>query len=45
MTQKIQKEEKVVLVVLNIILESLIKWFAPILSFTTEEIFTLIDLR
>ena len=29
--------------VLNIILESLIKWFAPILSFTTEEIFTLID--
>ena len=29
--------------VLNIILESLIKWFAPILSFTTEEIFTLIN--
>ena len=28
---------------LNIILESLIKWFAPILSFTTEEIFTLIS--
>ena len=28
--------------VLNVILESLIKWFAPILSFTTEEIFTLI---
>ncbi|MDB9738922.1 class I tRNA ligase family protein, partial [Candidatus Pelagibacter sp.] len=26
-----------------IILESLIKWFAPILSFTTEEIFTLIS--
>ena len=25
------------------ILESLIKWFAPILSFTTEEIFILID--
>ena len=25
------------------ILESLIKWFAPILSFTTEEIFTLIN--
>ena len=29
--------------VLNIILESLIKWFAPILSFTTEEIFILIN--
>ena len=29
------------IIVLNIILESLIKWFAPILSFTTEEIFTL----
>src|SRR5210317_2325394 len=31
------------IVVLNIILESLVKWFAPILSFTTEEIFTLIN--
>ena len=31
------------IIVLNIILESLIKWFAPILSFTTEEIFTLIN--
>jgi len=29
--------------VLNIILESLIKWFAPILSFTTEEIYKLIN--
>jgi len=29
--------------VLNIILESLIKWFAPILSFTTEEIFTILN--
>ncbi len=28
--------------VLNIILECLLKWFAPILSFTTEEIFSLI---
>ena len=28
--------------VLKIILETLIKWFAPILSFTTEEIFSLI---
>jgi len=31
------------IVILNIILESLVKWFAPILSFTTEEIFTLIN--
>ena len=29
--------------VLNIILESLIKWFAPILSFTTEEIYMLVN--
>ena len=29
--------------VLNIILESLLKWFAPILVFTTEEIFTLVS--
>ena len=28
--------------VLNIILECLLKWFAPILSFTTEEIFSLV---
>ncbi len=30
------------IIALNIILEALIKWFAPILSFTTEEIFKLI---
>ncbi len=29
--------------VLNIILESLIKWFAPILSFTSEEIYMLVN--
>ena len=29
------------IVLLNVILESLLKWFAPILSFTTEEIFQL----
>ena len=29
--------------VLNIILESLLSWFAPILSFTTEEIFKLVN--
>ena len=31
------------LTILNIMLECLIKWFAPILSFTTEEIFKLIN--
>jgi isoleucyl-tRNA synthetase len=31
------------IIILNIILESLLKWFAPILSFTTEEIFRLIE--
>ncbi len=30
-------------IVLNIILESLLKWFAPILVFTTEEIFSLVN--
>ena len=30
-------------VVLNILLNSLLKWFAPILSFTTEEIYQLIS--
>ena len=29
--------------ILNIILESLLKWFAPILVFTTEEIFSLLN--
>jgi isoleucyl-tRNA synthetase len=40
---KDSQRRKSCIVVLNIILESLIKWFAPILSFTTEEIFTLIS--
>jgi len=31
------------LTVLNVILESLLKWFAPILSFTTEEIYRLLS--
>ena len=31
------------IIVLNVILNSLIKWFAPILSFTTEEIYQLIS--
>ena len=29
--------------VLNVILDCLVKWFAPILTFTTEEIFKIID--
>ncbi len=36
------KKRKNCTLVLNIILECLIKWFAPILSFTTEEIFLLL---
>ena len=36
------KKRKNCIVVLNIILESLLKWFAPILVFTTDEIFSLI---
>ena len=40
---KDSEKRKSSIIVLNIILESLIKWFAPILSFTTEEIFTLIN--
>ena len=31
------------ILVLNVILQCLLKWFAPILSFTTEEIFSLIS--
>ena len=31
--------------VLNILLESLLKWFAPILVFTTDEIFSLISIE
>ncbi len=40
---KDSEKRKNCIIVLNILLESLVKWFAPILSFTTEEIFTLID--
>jgi isoleucyl-tRNA synthetase len=40
---KDSERRKSSIIVLNIILESLIKWFAPILSFTTEEIFTLLN--
>ena len=37
------KKRKNCVIVLNIILESLLKWFAPILVFTTEEIYSLIN--
>ena len=37
------KKRKSTITILNIILNSLLKWFAPILSFTTEEIFRLIS--
>ena len=39
---KNSEKRKSCIIVLNIILESLLKWFAPILSFTTEEIYSLI---
>tara|TARA_B100000700_G_scaffold330807_1_gene459202 strand:+ start:1800 stop:4523 length:2724 start_codon:yes stop_codon:yes gene_type:complete len=39
---KSQKRQSCI-IILNVILECLIKWFAPILSFTTEEIFLLIS--
>jgi isoleucyl-tRNA synthetase len=38
---KSSEKRKSCIITLNIILESLLKWFAPILSFTTEEIFIL----
>ena len=37
------KKRKNCVSVLNIILESLLKWFAPILVFTTEEIYSLVN--
>jgi len=40
---KDSKKRKSTLLLLNIILNSLLKWFAPILSFTTEEIYQLIS--
>ena len=39
---KESKKRQSTIILLNIILNSLLKWFAPILSFTTEEIFRLI---
>ena len=40
---KDSKKRQSTLLLLNIILNSLLKWFAPILSFTTEEIFKLLS--
>jgi len=37
------KKRRDCVTILNIILESLLKWFAPILVFTTDEIFSLIN--
>jgi len=37
------QKRKSTIILLNIILNALLKWFAPILSFTTEEIFRLIS--
>ena len=37
------KRRKNCLIILNILLECLLKWYAPILSFTTEEIFKLVN--
>ena len=36
-------KRKSTLILLNVILNSLLKWFAPILSFTTEEIYQLVS--
>ena len=36
---KDSKKRKSTIILLNVILNSLLKWFAPILSFTTEEIY------
>ena len=37
------EKRKNCITILNILLECLLKWFAPILSFTTEEIFSLVS--
>ena len=40
---KDSKKRQSTIILLNVLLNSLLKWFAPILSFTTEEIYQLID--
>ena len=39
------KKRKSTIIFLNVILEILLKWFAPILSFTTEEIYSLLKIK
>jgi isoleucyl-tRNA synthetase len=39
------KKRRDCVIVLNIILESLLKWFAPILVFTTDEIYSLVNTK
>ena len=39
---KNSKKRQSTIILLNVILNSLLKWFAPILSFTTEEIYKLL---
>ncbi len=41
--EKNSKKRKDCQLLLNVILDSLLRWFAPILSFTTEEIFKLVN--
>ncbi len=38
------KKRKNCVIILNIILESLLKWFAPILVFTTDEVYSLVSI-
>jgi isoleucyl-tRNA synthetase len=40
---KNSEKRKSTLILLNIILDALLKWFAPILAFTTEEIYQLVS--
>ncbi len=40
---KSSEKRNSVLLILNVILNSLLKWFAPILTFTTEEIYQLVS--
>ena len=40
---KASKKRQSTMILLNVILNSLLKWFAPILSFTTEEIYRLLS--
>ena len=39
------KKRKNCVIVLNIILECLLKWYAPILAFTTDEIYSLVNTK